>query len=187
MAKVPKRLDRACLPPPGYLTISESSLQARLQFPPPLELIDISIRMKDLPIPLHVREEDILRILNIPDVEHLLFETEYKQKYDHKTKVVKVLEVELTGYRTVLANILTTTFLKNQQIDRLQVKLAEAQVMITHLLKNQKVYGEKVAVRKAKNKKSWTLIAEKEVALFGLESLRVIKDFKKSIAFKTII
>ncbi|KAL0904668.1 hypothetical protein M5K25_026798 [Dendrobium thyrsiflorum] len=42
--QVPKRLDRACLPPPGYLTISESSLRAGLRFPPPLELIDISAR-----------------------------------------------------------------------------------------------------------------------------------------------
>ncbi|KAH0460399.1 hypothetical protein IEQ34_011062 [Dendrobium chrysotoxum] len=92
--------------------------------------------MKDLPIPLHVREEDILRILNIPDVEHLLF---------------------------------------------------EAQAMITQLLKDQKFSGDKVAVVEAENKKSRTLIAEKEDALFGLESLRVIEDFKKSIALKTII
>ncbi|KAH0468711.1 hypothetical protein IEQ34_001943 [Dendrobium chrysotoxum] len=37
--------------------------------------------MKDLPVPLHVREEDILRILNIPDVKHLLFEVRYLTKY----------------------------------------------------------------------------------------------------------
>ncbi|KAH0450255.1 hypothetical protein IEQ34_020947 [Dendrobium chrysotoxum] len=36
--------NRACLPPPGYLTISESSLRVGLRFPPPLELIDISVR-----------------------------------------------------------------------------------------------------------------------------------------------
>ncbi|KAH0464013.1 hypothetical protein IEQ34_006799 [Dendrobium chrysotoxum] len=34
---------------------------------------------------------------------------------------------------------------------------------------------------------SQTLIIEKEAALSGLDSLRVIEDFKKSIAFKTII
>ncbi|KAH0465454.1 hypothetical protein IEQ34_005557 [Dendrobium chrysotoxum] len=46
---------------------------------------------------------------------------------------------------------------------------------------------EKIAVLEAENKRSQTLIAEKEAALFSLESLRAIKDFKKSIAFKTII
>ncbi|KAL0907377.1 hypothetical protein M5K25_021783 [Dendrobium thyrsiflorum] len=51
----------------------------------------------------------------------------------------------------------------------------------------EKVSGEKVAELEAENKKSRTLIAEKEAALFGLESSRVIEDFKKYIAFKTII
>ncbi|KAH0449186.1 hypothetical protein IEQ34_022986 [Dendrobium chrysotoxum] len=63
-------------------------------------LIEKWKRMKDLPVSLYVGKENILRILNIPDVEHLLFE---------------------------------------------------------------------------------------EATLFGLESSRVVKDFKKSIAFKTII
>ncbi|KAH0470685.1 hypothetical protein IEQ34_000408 [Dendrobium chrysotoxum] len=44
VAKVPKRSDRARLPPPGYLTISESNLRAGLQFPPPLGLVDIIAR-----------------------------------------------------------------------------------------------------------------------------------------------
>ncbi|KAH0458697.1 hypothetical protein IEQ34_011511 [Dendrobium chrysotoxum] len=38
---VPKRSDRASLPPPGYLTISETNLRAGLRFPPPAELIKI--------------------------------------------------------------------------------------------------------------------------------------------------
>ncbi|KAH0468212.1 hypothetical protein IEQ34_003245 [Dendrobium chrysotoxum] len=33
--------DRAGLPPPGYLTVSETSLQAGLHFPPPAELVEI--------------------------------------------------------------------------------------------------------------------------------------------------
>ncbi|KAH0464712.1 hypothetical protein IEQ34_004815 [Dendrobium chrysotoxum] len=37
MEKVPKMLDQACVPPPGYLTISES-------ISPSLELINISRR-----------------------------------------------------------------------------------------------------------------------------------------------
>ncbi|KAH0470840.1 hypothetical protein IEQ34_000563 [Dendrobium chrysotoxum] len=38
---VPKRSDRASLPPLGYLTISETNLRAGLRFPPPAELIKI--------------------------------------------------------------------------------------------------------------------------------------------------
>ncbi|KAH0467323.1 hypothetical protein IEQ34_004561 [Dendrobium chrysotoxum] len=48
---------------------------------------------------------------------------EYKRKYNHKTKEVKVLEVELTDCKTELANIMTVTSLKNQQINRLQIDL----------------------------------------------------------------
>ncbi|KAH0455475.1 hypothetical protein IEQ34_015507 [Dendrobium chrysotoxum] len=39
--KVPARTDRACFPPPGYVTVYEFSLRARLRFPPSSELIDI--------------------------------------------------------------------------------------------------------------------------------------------------
>ncbi|KAH0455241.1 hypothetical protein IEQ34_015273 [Dendrobium chrysotoxum] len=38
---VPKRSDQASLPPPGYLTVSETNLRAGLRFPPPAELIKI--------------------------------------------------------------------------------------------------------------------------------------------------
>ncbi|KAH0448474.1 hypothetical protein IEQ34_022274 [Dendrobium chrysotoxum] len=112
---------------------------------------------------------------------------EYKRKYNHKSKAVNELEVELTDCRTELANSMTASSLKNQQIDRLQIELVEAQEMITQLLKDQNVSGEKVVVLEAKNKKSRTLIAEKETALFGLEFLRIIEDFKKFIDFKISI
>ncbi|KAH0434260.1 hypothetical protein IEQ34_026872 [Dendrobium chrysotoxum] len=39
--KVPARTDRACFPPPGYVTVYEFSLRAGLRFPPSFELIDI--------------------------------------------------------------------------------------------------------------------------------------------------
>ncbi|KAH0465871.1 hypothetical protein IEQ34_005974 [Dendrobium chrysotoxum] len=39
--KVPARTDRACFPPPGYVTVYEFSLRAGLRFPPSSELIDI--------------------------------------------------------------------------------------------------------------------------------------------------
>ncbi|KAH0461020.1 hypothetical protein IEQ34_008595 [Dendrobium chrysotoxum] len=39
--KVPARSDRACFPPPGYVTVYEFSLRVGLRFPPSSELIDI--------------------------------------------------------------------------------------------------------------------------------------------------
>ncbi|KAH0458072.1 hypothetical protein IEQ34_013387 [Dendrobium chrysotoxum] len=404
---IPKRSDRASLPPPGYLTVSETSLRAGLRFPPPVELVEILRRcgvclsqfsyramsvtvglialfrdrgtvltpeylsqmgrltsdmqgrvtfrckwldmrnrdpakswfssyffvrndwgllekwgkMRDLPAPLHVREEDIMRLLKVPDVEHILYEVrylnkyieeeflfkvglsfhpgrsdarmlkptskvpeplvsvpkaaskrqvggedpqvllkkkklegaaantskvapisspvnirvpgdvlshqcvrrrkaddllsrrtelevelmealnewnaefikikylrgEFKQKYDQKTREAKVLEEELCGCRTELANIVQYVSLQNQQIDRLQVDLERAQVTITQLREDQSASGDKVAVLEAENKRSQTLIAEKEAAITSFESSRVIDDFKKSIAFKIII
>ncbi|KAH0470924.1 hypothetical protein IEQ34_000647 [Dendrobium chrysotoxum] len=198
---VPKRSNRASLPPPGYLTVSETSLRAGLRFPPSAELVKILRRcgvclsqfsyramsvtvglitlfrdqgvvltpehlsrmgrltsdmqgrvtfrckwldmrtrdpaknwsssyffvrndwgllekwgkMRDLPAPLHVGEEDIMRLLKVPDVEHLLYEVRYLNKY---------IEEEFLF---------------------------------------------------------------KEAALMSFESARVIDDFKKSIAFKIII
>ncbi|KAH0458856.1 hypothetical protein IEQ34_011670 [Dendrobium chrysotoxum] len=204
---VPKRSDRASLPPPGYLTISETNLRAGLRFPPPAELIEIlrwsgvnlsqfSFRamsvtvgfialfrdrgatltpkhisqmcrftsdthgrnwanafffvkndwgllekwekLKDLPAPLYVQEEDIMRILKVPDIEHLLFEVCHMSRY---------IEEEF-------------------------------------LFKASK---EKIALLEARDKRSHTLIAEKEAALSGSEPSKIIEDFKKFIAFKTII
>ncbi|KAH0470962.1 hypothetical protein IEQ34_000685 [Dendrobium chrysotoxum] len=86
------------------------------------DLIEKWGKMKDLFAPLHVRKENILRILNVPDIEHLLYE-------------------------------------------------------------DQKVSVEKIAALEAENKRSQTLIAEKEAALFGLKSSRIIEDFKKSEGF----
>ncbi|KAH0459094.1 hypothetical protein IEQ34_011908 [Dendrobium chrysotoxum] len=234
---IPKRSDRAILPPPGYLTVSETHLRAGLRFPPPAELIEILRRcgvnlsqfsframsvtvglialfrnrgatltpehlsrmgrftsdthgrvtfrskwldlrtrdpsknwanafffvrndwgmlekwgkMKDLPAPLHVQEEDIMRILKVSDIEHLLFEVRHMSRYTEEEFLFK------------------------------------ARATITQLLKDQKASREKIASLEAKDKRSRTLIAEKEAALSGSEPSKVIEDFKKSISFKTII
>ncbi|KAL0908270.1 hypothetical protein M5K25_022758 [Dendrobium thyrsiflorum] len=347
---VPKRSDRACLPPLGYLAIYEANMRAGLQFPPPPELIEILVacgvslsqfsfratsvtvgliaffkdrgavltpkilsrmgrftsdahghvrtrdpsrswatafffvkndwgltekwgKLKDLPAPSHIGDEDITRILKVPDVEHLRYEIhylskfteeefllkvglsfqagrsdakmfkksskvpeppapaskvafkrpdmgdnpqalskkkklqgpvlssnkvppssspvkfhipedvlnhkcigrhraddlgEYKRKYDRNVKEIKVVEEELCECRTELANIVNFVSLQNQQIDRLQIDLVEAQAEVTQLLKDQKASMEKISALEAENK-------------------RVIEDFKRSITFKTII
>ncbi|KAH0466979.1 hypothetical protein IEQ34_004217 [Dendrobium chrysotoxum] len=92
-------------------------------------------KMRNLPALLHVEEEDIMRLLKVPDVRYLnkYIEEEFLFKEDQRASIEKVMALE------------------------------------------------------AKNKRSQTLIAEKESALTGFESLRVIEDFKKSIIFKIII
>ncbi|PKU83998.1 hypothetical protein MA16_Dca006473 [Dendrobium catenatum] len=40
---VPKKSNRASLPPPGHLTICKTSLPARLRFQPPAELMEIFV------------------------------------------------------------------------------------------------------------------------------------------------
>ncbi|KAH0469626.1 hypothetical protein IEQ34_001184 [Dendrobium chrysotoxum] len=47
-------------------------------------------KMRDLPAPLHVGEEDILRLLKVPDVEHLLYEVRYLNKYIEEEFLFKV-------------------------------------------------------------------------------------------------
>ncbi|KAI0523334.1 hypothetical protein KFK09_005729 [Dendrobium nobile] len=112
---------------------------------------------------------------------------EFKRKYDQKVKEVKVLEDELSECRTELANSMRSVTLRNQQADRHQIDLEEAHATITRLLRERKVSEEKIASLETKDRESQAIIAEKEAALSSSEPSRVIEDFKKSIAFKTIV
>ncbi|KAH0464922.1 hypothetical protein IEQ34_005025 [Dendrobium chrysotoxum] len=47
-------------------------------------------KMKDLPSPLHIEEEDIMRILKVPDIEHLLFEVRHMSRYIEEEFLFKV-------------------------------------------------------------------------------------------------
>ncbi|KAH0433405.1 hypothetical protein IEQ34_027025 [Dendrobium chrysotoxum] len=130
--KVPARTDRACFPPPGYVTVYEFSLRAGLRFPPSSELIDILTicggrisfrskwldirtrdpskgwisnffyvqndwglqekwgKLKELPIPLHIGAEDLLRILKLPDLDALHYEVRYLSRYVDEEYLFKV-------------------------------------------------------------------------------------------------
>ncbi|KAH0470555.1 hypothetical protein IEQ34_000278 [Dendrobium chrysotoxum] len=94
-------------------------------------------KMWDLLAPLHVGEEDIMRLLKDPDVGHLLYKVRYLNKYIEEEFLLK-----------------------------------RAQAMITQLHEDQKASVEKVAVLEAENKRSHTLITEKEAALTSFESSR---------------
>ncbi|KAL0903435.1 hypothetical protein M5K25_027815 [Dendrobium thyrsiflorum] len=289
VATIPKRSDRACLPPLGYIVIYVTHLRTGLRFPPPPELIDITERcrvrlpqfsyratsvtigliaffrdrgvvltpkcllrvgrftsdgqgrswasafffvkndwgliekwgkLNDLPAPLHVIEEDIMRIRKVLDIEHLLYEVRYLDKYIEEELMFKVglsfhvgrsearmlkksskvpelpvpvpkvapkrqllqwkdLEAELTHSLNEWNNeFVKIKYLQGEykrkydsrtkevkQLDWLQIDFKGAQAVITQLQKDQKASVEKVAALEAENKRSQTLLAEKEDAL----------------------
>ncbi|KAH0470779.1 hypothetical protein IEQ34_000502 [Dendrobium chrysotoxum] len=231
--KVPARTDRACFPPPGYVTVYEFSLRAGLRFPPSSELIDIltlcgvclsqfsyramSIvmglivlfrdrgvvlsseclsrmgrlfsdaqgrilfrskwldirtrdpskgwisnffyvhndwglqekwgKLKELPVPLHIGAEDLLRILKLPDLDALHYEVRYLSRYVDEEYLFKV------GLST------------------------QAQATIKQQEKAQQVL-------EAEDERLQSVLSEKEAQ--QLPSA-VIEEFKKSYAFKIII
>ncbi|KAH0458348.1 hypothetical protein IEQ34_013663 [Dendrobium chrysotoxum] len=238
--KVPARTDRACFPPPGYVTVYEFSLRAGLRFPPFSELIDIltlcgvclsqfsyramSIvmglimlfrdrgvvlsseclsrmgrlfsdaqgrisfrskwldirtrdpskgwisnffyvqndwglqekwgKLKELPVPLHIGAEDLLRILKLPDLDALHYEVRYLSRYVDEEYLFK-----------------------NERMDRLHIELVEAQATIKQQEKAQQVL-------EAENERLQSVLSKKEAQ--QLPST-VIEEFNKSYAFKIII
>ncbi|KAH0451902.1 hypothetical protein IEQ34_019201 [Dendrobium chrysotoxum] len=102
---------------------------------------------------------------------------EYKKKYDSKVKEMKVVEDQLEGCRTELANKITSVFSQNERMDRLHIELVEAQATIKQQEKAQQVL-------EAENERLQSVLSEKEAQ--QLPSV-VIEEFKKSYAFKIII
>ncbi|KAH0467734.1 hypothetical protein IEQ34_002767 [Dendrobium chrysotoxum] len=102
---------------------------------------------------------------------------EYKKKYDSKVKEMKVMEDQLEGCRTELANKITAASSQNEQMDRLHIELEEAQTTIKQQEKTQQVL-------EAENERLQSILSEKEAQ--QLPSA-VIEEFKKSYAFKIII
>ncbi|KAH0451625.1 hypothetical protein IEQ34_018924 [Dendrobium chrysotoxum] len=72
VVKDSKNFDQACLSPLRYLTIYEMSLQ---------NLIEKCEKLKEFSIPLHIEEEDVLRILNIRNIKSVLYEVHYFDKH----------------------------------------------------------------------------------------------------------
>ncbi|KAH0456557.1 hypothetical protein IEQ34_014464 [Dendrobium chrysotoxum] len=102
---------------------------------------------------------------------------EYKKKYDSKVKEMKMVEDQLEGCRTELANKITSVSSQNERMDRLHIELVEAQATIKQQEKAQQVL-------EAENERLQSVLSEKEAQ--QLPSA-VIEEFKKSYAFKIII
>ncbi|KAH0462003.1 hypothetical protein IEQ34_009578 [Dendrobium chrysotoxum] len=277
--KVPARTDRACFPPPGYVTVYEFSLRAGLRFPPSSELIDIltlcgvclsqfsyramSIvmglivlfrdrgvvlsseclsrmgrlfsdaqgrvsfrskwldirtrdpskgwisnffyvqndwglqekwgKLKELPVPLHIGAEDLLRILKLPDLDALHYEVRYLSRYVDEEYLFKVGLSTQAGrsHAQMLkksARVPEVVPQKNhfkrpgseeglQALRKKRAELVEAQATIKQQEKAQQVL-------EAENERLQSVLSEKEAQ--QLPSA-VIEEFKKSYAFKIII
>ncbi|KAH0452523.1 hypothetical protein IEQ34_019822 [Dendrobium chrysotoxum] len=267
--KVPARTDRACFPPPGYVTVYEFSLRAGLRFPPSSELIDIltlcgvclsqfsyramSIvmglsvlfrdrgvvlsseclsrmgrlfsdaqrrisfrskwldirtrdpskgwisnffyvqndwglqekwgKLKELPVPLHIGAEDLLRILKLPDLDALHYEVRYLSRYIDEEYLFKI------GLSTQAGRSHAQMLKKSSRVPEVvpqknhskrpgsEEELVEAQATIKQQEKVQQVL-------EAENKRLQSILSEKEAQ--QLPSA-VIEEFKKSYAFKIII
>ncbi|KAH0459146.1 hypothetical protein IEQ34_011960 [Dendrobium chrysotoxum] len=241
--KVPAKTDRACFPPPGYVTVYEFRLRAGLRFPPSSELIDIlticgvclsqfsyramSIvmglivlfrdrgvvlsleclsrmgrlfsdaqgrisfrskwldirtrdpskgwisnffyvqndwglqekwgKLKELPVPLHIGAEDLLRILKLHDLDALYYEVRYLSRYVDEEYLFKV---ELST-----------------QAGRSHAQMLKKSARVQEVEKAQQVL-------EAENERLQSVLSEKEAQ--QLPST-VIEEFKKSYAFKIII
>ncbi|KAH0452559.1 hypothetical protein IEQ34_019858 [Dendrobium chrysotoxum] len=267
--KVPARTDRACFPPPGYVTVYEFSLRAGLRFPPSSELIDIltlcwvclsqfsyramSIvmglivlfrdrgvvlsseclsrmgrlfsdaqgrisfrskwldirtrdpskgwisnffyvqndwglqekwgKLKELPVPLHIGAEDLLRILKLLDLDALHYEVRYLSRYVDEEYLFKV------GLSTQAGRSHAQMLKKSARVPEVvpqknhskrpgsEEELVEAQAAIKQQEKAQQVI-------EAENERLQSVLSEKEAQQLPPA---VIEEFKKSYAFKIII
>ncbi|KAH0463473.1 hypothetical protein IEQ34_008055 [Dendrobium chrysotoxum] len=71
-------------------------------------------KLKELPVPLHIGAEDLLRILKLPDLDALHYEVRYLSRYIDEEYLFK-------------------------RMDRLHIELVEAQAMIKQQEKTQQV------------------------------------------------
>ncbi|KAH0451829.1 hypothetical protein IEQ34_019128 [Dendrobium chrysotoxum] len=73
-------------------------------------------------------------------------------------------------------------------MERLHIELVDAQVVINQHVKDQKNLEEKIAIIEDENKMLQSLLSKKEAISKSDQSpSRVIKEFKKFVAFKMII
>ncbi|KAH0470502.1 hypothetical protein IEQ34_000225 [Dendrobium chrysotoxum] len=138
-------------------------------------------KMKDLPSPLHVEEEDIMRILKVLDIEHLLFEVCHISRYIKEEFLFKWsrLGIELTD----VLNEWNSEFMK---IKYLQGEFKWKYDHKTKEANDQKASKEKIASLEARDKRSQTLIAEKEAALSGSEPSKEARDHIYDIEVKAL-
>ncbi|KAH0448715.1 hypothetical protein IEQ34_022515 [Dendrobium chrysotoxum] len=102
-------------------------------------------KLKELPIPLHIGAEDLLRILKLPDLDALHYEVRYLSRYVDEEYLFK-----------------------NERMDRLHIELVEAQAMIKQQEKTQQVL-------EAENERLKSVLSEKETQQLPLAVIEEFK------------
>ncbi|KAH0450101.1 hypothetical protein IEQ34_020793 [Dendrobium chrysotoxum] len=140
-------------------------------------------KLKELPVPLHIGAEDLLRILKIPDLDALHYEVRYLSRYIDEEYLFKV------GLSTQAGRSHAQMLKKSTRVPEVvpqknhskrpgsEEELVEAQATIKQQEKAQQVL-------EAENERLQSVLSEKEAQ--QLPSA-VIEEFKKSYAFKIII
>ncbi|KAH0453530.1 hypothetical protein IEQ34_017854 [Dendrobium chrysotoxum] len=140
-------------------------------------------KLKELPIPLHIGAEDLLRILKLPDLDALHYEVRYLSRCVDEEFLFKV------GLSTQAGRSHAQMLKKSARVPEVvpqknhskrpgsEEELVEAQVTIKQQEKAQQVL-------EAENERLQSVLSEKEAQ--QLPSA-VIEEFKKSYAFKIII
>ncbi|KAH0471133.1 hypothetical protein IEQ34_000856 [Dendrobium chrysotoxum] len=145
-------------------------------------------KLKELPIPLHIGAEDLLRILKLPDLDPLHYEMRYLSRYIDEEYLFRVGLSTQAGrsHAQILkkfARVPEVVPQKNHSKrlgseEGLQApRKKKAQVTIKQQEKTQQIL-------EAENERLQSLLSEKEAQ--QLPSA-VIEEFKKSYAFKIII
>ncbi|KAH0458623.1 hypothetical protein IEQ34_011437 [Dendrobium chrysotoxum] len=171
-----KRSDRASLPPPGYLTVSETSLRAGLRLPPPAELVEIlkrcgvclsqfSYRAMSVTVGLITLFRDRGTVLTPEHLSRMGRLTSGMQR--RVTFRCKWLDMRTRDPAKSWSS--SYFFLRNDW----------------GLLEKWGKMRDLPAPLHIRKEDIMRLL--KEAALTSFESSRVIEDFKKSIAFKIII
>ncbi|KAH0464886.1 hypothetical protein IEQ34_004989 [Dendrobium chrysotoxum] len=140
-------------------------------------------KLKELPVPLHIGAEDLLRILKLPDLDALHYEVLYLSRYVDEEYLFKV-ELSTQAGRSHAqmlkksARVPEVVPQKNHsKRPESEEELVEAQATIKQQEKAQQVL-------EAENKRLQSVLSEKEAQ--QLPSA-VIEEFKKNYAFKIII
>ncbi|KAH0460797.1 hypothetical protein IEQ34_008760 [Dendrobium chrysotoxum] len=140
-------------------------------------------KLKELPVPLHIGAEDLLRILKLPDLDALYYEVRYLSRYIDDEYLFKV------GLSTQAGRSHAQMLKKSARVPKVvpqknhskrpgrEEELVEAQATIKQQEKTQQVL-------EAENERLQSVLSEKEAQQLPSS---VIEEFKKSYAFKIII
>ncbi|KAH0452230.1 hypothetical protein IEQ34_019529 [Dendrobium chrysotoxum] len=140
-------------------------------------------KLKELPVPLHIGAEDLLRILKLPNLDALHYEVQVVHQKSHSKRPES--EEGLQAPRKKKADEILAFVSKGPQVSPSKSYIPEdvlnhqciSHRWVEELEKNQQIL-------EAENKRLQSVLSEKEAQQLPFT---VIEEFKKSYAFKIII